>query len=456
MNLSLATQQYWQLVRTLMFPLRGVRWIAVGTLGLMVLGGLLLLLTGSPIVLIISVAMCLTVVVAAIIILPMQMLSMVSSKQFFWISGLRNKTFVIIFSLNCLITLLVVLALESKPNDLSMINVSAMVFLVTSIVSFFMLLGRVYFQAFMPFFFAGMWGVYFLGFKWLYDYGLLNFSISIIIWLCFYRWWCGWVPQKFFQNYLALSPDKMLEHQSQSAGVEVFYSWGSSAPRSLCGTLLSGVSDGIKSWLKYEMGQIIVISIMLLVFFFLFRDGPKEIILKILPVIVFTFVVARNAQVQMLCYRNLSRIWMFFEGPRNGLFPYLEKQCFINMGIVCIELFIMLVAIHFLFDGINFGQGLIVFAVVIGNLFSALLFYLGWVIYHKTEANTVWLGWITSSLVVIVIIILGLRSIFGPSDINYTELWSKVGVILVLTLLARFWAGNGWKKMNFYRVKTDV
>jgi hypothetical protein len=441
-------------VRTLVFPLRGVRLITAGTLGLMVLGGVILLLTGSPIVLLLSACIALAVAIAIAIIMPKQMLSMVSSKQLFWVPGLRNKTFVILCSINCLVALLFLLLLESKPNDFSLINILALLFLTLGLVSALMLFGSVYFQWFTPFIFVGVWGLYLLVGERLYDLPLVNFFLCALVWLCLFRWWQKWVPQKYFRNDFLFSTEKLHEKQkSRSAGINLFHYWRSLAPRSLCGTLLIGGSDGVKSRLAYEFGQMVVIFLMLMVFFFVLRGSPSESVLKILPVIIFTFIAARNSQMQVLCYR-LHPVWLYFDRPRIELLSYLEKQYFLNMAIVCVEVILVLLAIHFLFDSIGLIQELIVFTAVAGNLFSCVLFYVGWIIYQKTEANIQWLGWINGILIAVILIILGLNSIFGTSDINYIELWSETAILLVLAILARYKAVNAWKKMNFYRVKS--
>lgn len=454
MSLPLAIQQYWQLHRILMFPLRGVRWMAMGVLGLVALGGVLWLLTGSQTPLMLAFLMALPVVMAVIITVPMQMLSLVSSKQFFWMPGLRNKTFSILLLLNGLITLLVILFLELKPNNLSMLNVSAMVFLMLSVISFFVLLSSVYFQKLQPFVFILIWGIGVLVFKYGHSYALLNFGLAILVWLCCYKWWCGWVPHKYFGNYFALSPEKMWQMNGfRSEGIGILRYQSSSAPRSLSGTLLTGASDGFTSKIGYELGQLLVIAGLLLVVIFFFPPTSKEHIFKILPFVLFTFVSARNSQIQLLCYRNLHRIWIYFEGSRSGLFGYLEKQYFLNMVIVCVELLLVLLAINFLFDGVSLHQEFLMFAIISGNLFGTLLFYLGWIIYRKTEANTVWLGWITGCSIAIAIIIIGLNSLSGAPNTGFSAYWVETVVILALTLLARHRVVKGWEKMNFYRVK---
>ncbi len=158
MSAPLVLQQYWQLTRTLMFPLRVTRWLMTGTLLLVMLGGLLLWWVEQSVVLIISGALISAVVILIGIMVPAQMLSLASSKQLFWIPGLRRKTFLILFCLYSLTALLGSLLLVFKPNAVSLIVGVAVAFTFMAIIAALMLTASVYFQGFQPFIFVLIWG----------------------------------------------------------------------------------------------------------------------------------------------------------------------------------------------------------------------------------------------------------------------------------------------------------
>lgn len=456
MNAPLVLQQYWQLARTLMFPLRVTRWLMIGTLLLSVLGGFLLWWIEQPVVLIISAAIAYTIVILICVMVPAQMLSLVSSKQLFWIPGLRRKTFVILFFSYGVTALLVSLLFSFRFNAVPFVVGVAVAFTFAAAIAVLMLVTSVYFQGFQPFVFVLIWIVYFIAEQLLQVYALVSFAVGVLMWTILYLWWTRWVPQKYFMNYMTMSVAKLRDAQEQQAGViQSLGYWLSSAPRSLCGTLLLGVSDGFKARLKHELGQLVVIVFMVLIFSYFFRDVPKDGFLKMAPFMVLTFMVARNAQIQLLCYRNLYRVWVFYSGSRASLFNYVERQYATHIVFAYGALVLVLLVANMQMGSNAVPISLLAFGVVIGVLFVAQLFYLGWIIYQKTSASMVWFGWLTNIIAALFLILAALVGLFWMPNVsqNADQYGIFIGIMLSVLIVIRYWAISSWKKINFYRAK---
>jgi hypothetical protein len=457
MSAALVLQQYWQLTRTLVFPLRVTRWLMMGTLLLAMLGGILFWWAEHPVVLMISGGIAYTFIILIGIMVPAQMLSLASSKQLFWIPGLRRKTFLILVCVYSLAALLVLLLFALKLNVVSFAASVAVAFTFAAAIAVLMLVSSAYFQCYQPFIFVLVWIVYFIAEQLLMVHALISFALGVLIWSMLYLWWTRWVPQKYFINYMIISPAKLRDIKERQAGVvQSLAVWLSSAPRSLCGTLLSGASDGFKARLKYELGQLAVVLSMVLIFSYFFRDVPKDGFLKMAPFMVLTFIVARSAQIQQLCYRNLHRLWMFYGGSRTNLFHYVEKQYALNIGFAYGALVLVMLIINAQLGGNAVPISFLAFGVAIGVLFTTQLFYLGWVIYQKTNASTIWFGWLTNIIAALFLVLTALLDLFWVPNISHNS--QHYGIVLSLMLavllVLRYWALNRWNKIDFYRVKT--
>lgn len=457
MSAPLVMQQYWQLARTLMFPLRATRWMTIGFIVLIALGGLLLWWFDQPILFVIGSGAVVVISILVGIMVPAQMLSLVSSKQLCWIPGLRRKTFFILFCLYSLIALVTSLLFSFKPNGYPLLTSIAIAFTLVGIIAALMLTASVYFQGFQPFIFASMWGLYFAVEQLVHINTVICMITGLLVWIMLYVWWARWVPQKYFTNYMTMSPAKLREAQEQQAGVvQTLGYWLSSAPRSLCGTLLLGASDGIKARLKHELGQLLVIVFMALIFFYFFRGVPKDGFLKMMPFVFLTFMAARNVQIQLLCYRNLHRVWMFYNGSRTSLFHYVEKQYAMNIGLAYGVLVLVLLIINSQLATHAVPMSLLAFGVVTGVLFTVQLFYLGWIIYQKTDASVVWFGWIINITVALFFVLAALLDLFWMPNISRdTDHYGVIiGVMLAVLIVLRYWSLNSWRRINFYRVKS--
>lgn len=456
MSGSLVLQQYWQLTRTLMFPLRITRWIMLGALVLAVMGGLLLWLIESPVVLMVSAAIASAIVVLINMMVPAQMLSLASSKQLLWIPGLRRKTFIILFSLYGLTALLISLLFSFSYKAFPFVTGLGVALTFVAVIAALMLMASVYFQGFQPFIAVLIWVLYFAAEQLLLVNVLISYALGALIWSILYFWWARWMPQKYFLNHMTISPAKLREAKDQQAGlVQSLGYWMSAVPRSLCGSILSGASDGYRALLKYELGQLVSVLFMVLIFSYFFRDAPKEGFLRMIPFFVITFMVARNVHIQLLFYRNLHRVWMYYGGSRIGLFHYVEKQYALNIGLAYGSLVLMMLILNAQLGSEALPIWLLGFGVAIGMLFTTQLFYLGWVIYQKTTASMVWLGWLAGIITMLFLLLMVLLDLFWmPNASQDTDQYGIfIGVMLVVLVMIRYWAINRWHKINFYRAR---
>ena len=166
-------------------------------------------------------------------------------------------------------------------------------------------------------------------------------------------------------------------------------------------------------------------------------------------------MAARNVQIQLLCYRNLHRVWMYYGGSRISLFHYVEKHYALNIGLAYGALVLMMLIINAQLGSKAPPISLLGFGVAIGMLFTTQLFYLGWVIYQKTTASMVWLGWLTGIITMLFLLLMVLLDLFWMPNFHQDadQYGIFIGVMLVVLIAIRYWALNRWHKINFYRAK---
>lgn len=457
MRSSLVLQQYWQLVRALWFPLWFVRWLAAAEVGLLAIGGLVFWWTGQPVVFMVAVGIGLVLVITVGILVPGQILALVSSKQLCWLPGLRIKVCIL------LVCFCVLLSLASsgwlvamKPDSRDFIALFSVAFLFLSFVSIVMLISGAYFGFLQVLITAFVWMASIVAEQLLRIELLVSWCLTAIIWIVFYLWWRQWQPRKYLVNYMTLSQVEIKVLQEQQPGLMQSLSYYlSSPPGSLAGTLLLTTSDGIATLIKRELGYFLLIVLTAALTFFLLRKVPQEFLNHMALVLMVVYFLSRSFQLQMFYYRNLYRVWLIFGGTRTKIFNYIEKQFAAHMAVIFFPAMIAAILLNYFLGDAGINRVVLLFAGLISVLLLAQLFYISLIVYIKSTASVIWLNWLVAILTICFMLVMAYFNLLGGVDARPSsgDYWLFCAILALLALVMRLWALQCWRHVNFIKVK---
>jgi hypothetical protein len=457
MSVPMVLQQYWQLIRALWFPLRFVRWLAVAEVGLLTIGGLVLWWENQAVVLIVAIGIGLVLSITVSIMVPGQVLAFVSSKQLSWIPGLRIKVCILLMCLCLLLALAgsywLITMNKGAQGFTSMFSV-ALLFL--SFVSVLMVVSRVYLGFFQVFIFPLIWfssiaAEHFFRVELLACWGLIA-----IVWIGFYFWWRQWQPQKYLVNVMTLPQAKMKELQEQQQGLgRPLSHYLSSTPGSLPGTLLLAASDGFNTYIKREIGYLLLIALTVALMLFLMRQIPINVLQHLTLVLIVVYFLSRGFQLQLNIYRNLYRLWPVLGGTRRAVLYYVERQFIVQMAVMFFPVMVIGVLLNNFFGSAGISIVVLLFSGLISALLLVQLFYVSLVIYIKSAASVAWLNWLSSILTVCFMLLITYLDLLWGNNVRQSssDYWLFCGVLVLMVLAARLWALRSWRYINFTRVK---
>lgn len=456
MNAQGIMNQYWRLILVMMLPARYVKWLAVLTIAVLVLGVILYFFDIS-FVLYIASAISLLLLMMVAMLVPGQMLALRSSKQFQCMADLRRPLFIIALCFWLLVSLILTLTMGFlEPKEFRFNSVFALAFMALSCVALLFIVVGSYMQTaqgFVPLF---VWMLFFsakntdfftvanIGIYWL---------ISLSLWLVMFVWWFRWQPQKYLVNFMTLTAAEMQRQQINNT--QAIAAAFSAAPKTLVGSLLVGVSDGIHAWCKRELGQLAFFLIALMFILYWVKQLSVNVASVFFIIYLFIFICIRGGIIFQHFFRNLYRLWMNSPYSRAEIFIYIEKRYFLLLlsSLVPGILVFGLINHYVLDDLLSLFKG--AYLLLIGLLICSLSFYLGLFIYLKSAASFLWLNWISP---IVNIGLIGLmvyfNVLFGPNpSAEHVDHLAFSAGLLVLILLGRQWVKTHWRTLNFFRVK---
>ncbi|MCE3251468.1 MAG: hypothetical protein K0Q67_478 [Cellvibrio sp.] len=458
MSSSLVLQQYWQLIRALWLPLWFIRWLAAAEFGLLTIGGLLLWWSGQPVVLMIAVGIGLVLIMTVGILVPGQVLALVSSKQLCWMPGLRMKIFTLLL---CFCALLAFAGsgwlVTMKPESRDFTTLFSVAFLFLSFVSMVMVIAGAYLGFLQVLIAAFVWVASIVAEHLLHIELLVSWCLIIIIWTGFYLWWRQWQPRKYLVNYMTLSQVKIKELHEQQSGLMQSLSYSlSSPPGSLAGTLLLTTSDGSATLIKREFGYFLLIALTAVLTFFFTRQVPQEFLHHTALVLMIVYFLSRGFQLQMYYYRNLYRVWLIFGGTRAKIFNYIEKQFAAHMAVIFFPAMTAAVLLNHLLGDAGINVVVLLFAGLISVLLLAQLFYVSLIIYIKSTASIVWLNWLVAVLTIFFMLLMAYFDLLLGTNVRQAsgDYWLFCAILALMVLAMRGWVLQCWRHINFIKVKS--
>jgi hypothetical protein len=456
MNTQGVLNQYWRLILVMLLPARYVKWLGVLTLAVLIPGAILSFF-GHSVLLYLGSAFSFLLVMMVGMLVPGQMLALRSSKQFQYMADLRYPLFFIamVFWLLVSFWLSITLVLLN-PKEFSFYSIFALTTMALTCAAVLFAVVGSYMQTAQGFVPLLVWIVFFsakstdllsavnTGVYWL---------VTALLWLVMFAWWVRWQPQKYLINFMTLPAAEMQRQQANN--VQAITSVFSATPKTLAGSLLAGVSDGIQAWCKRELGQLVFFLLMLMFMLYWVRQIPANVASMMVSIYAFIYICIRGGIIFQSFFRNLYRLWINGSYSRGEILTYIEKRYFLMLvsSIVPVTLVFVLINHYLLNDLLGLFKG--AYVLFIGFLFSSLAFYVGLFVYIKSAASFVLLNWITPIVNIGLIgIMVYLNILWGPSPSHEhaSYLWFS-GALLMLTLLARAWVKSSWESVNFYRVK---
>lgn len=456
MSTPVTFNQYWRLMLVMLLPARYVKWLGLLTIVVLLLGAVLYFFNVS-FVLYIGSAFSLLLLMMVGMLVPGQMLALRSSKQFQCMADLRRPLFAIALIFWLLVALILTTTMGFlEPKEFTFNSVFALTFMALSSVALLFVVVGSYIQTaqgFVPLF---VWLLFFSAKKadlFSTSNTEIYWLVSLLLWLVMFVWWFRWQPQKYLVNCMTLPAAEMQRRQAQNTrSIAAAFS---AVPKTLYGSLLLGMSDGIQAWFKRELGHLTFFLIALMFILYLAKQLPTNVASVFFIIYLFIFICIRGGIVFQHFYRNLYRLWMNSNYSRADIFVYMEKQYFLLFAASIIPMQLVFILInHYVLDALV-GYFYVAYLLLISILITTFSFYLGVYVYLKSAASFVLLNWI-SPIVNIVLIgaMVYLNLLWGPSPshehANY--LWFS-SVLLILIVLGRAWVKSLWSEVNFFRVK---
>lgn len=456
MNAQGILNQYWRLILVMLLPARYIKWLGAFTLAVLIPGSILNFF-GYSIVLHLGSAFSLLLIMMVGMLVPGQMLALRSSKQFQCMADLRYPLFFIALGFWLLVSFWLSISLTLlNPKEFSFYSIFALTTMVLTCTAVLFAVVGSYIQTaqgFVPLF---VW-ILFLSAK---NTDLLSganigicWLVTVLLWLGMFVWWVRWQPQKYLINFMTLPAAEMQRQQTNN--VQLITNVFSAVPKTLAGSLLTGVSDGIQAWCKRELGQLVFCLLLLMFMLYWGRQVPSNAASMMVSIYVFIYICIRGGIIFQSFFRNLYRLWINSSYSRVEMLTYIERRYFLMLvsSIVPIVLVFALINHYLLNDLLGLIKG--AYVVFIGFLFSSLAFYVGLLVYIKSAASFALLNWITPIVNLGLIgIMVYLNILWGPNPVHEhaSYLWFS-GALLMLTLLGRVWVKSIWESINFYGVK---
>lgn len=453
MNMSPEVRANWLMVKALCFPAAWVRWMLVVGVAFLLVGDFLVWKFDNNIALYIGSSLTFLYTFVVGMFLPSQMVTMATSKQFYWLKHVRQKLAIIMFISCFLVSLFTCIFLMFSEHNLQIINIFLAVFCVLSIVFAMTVVMAKFFGTgqFLVFIFSSLYMK--LG-QWLTNSSLLvSLALLVVVWSAFLFWWFTWKPKRFMKSYFGASQaDFMDSYAAQNGYFNYTFNLCNAKPKTLMGSMLLGYADGWLSQVKRALSPFIVFAFILaLATLMMGGDTFMKAMSMNMNFFLIFILVSFAFSFNLSLSRNLHKVWMFYDGARHSLPKYVESICFplffINVAVVLVVFF----ALVYLQVIPSVTVPAVLLMTISSCLVAAIALYVSIIVYCKTKASTTWSMWLNGFIYLFFII-----SFNGFA--KYLDVNSHIVVALsvglsgaLLTLILRQWMLALWRNADMLR-----
>jgi hypothetical protein len=460
MKLLEGYSRYWFLLQSLLVPARFIKGYLWVVLGFIFLGVLTYPFNNTKLLFSVSFVMgfALFFLYSFLIFLmvPAQLLSIVSSKPISLLANFKQISFVFLVVLSLIFSsfiLLSVYILEKK--DLSLVNFLMILIIFSCFIFTHIFVYKINQSAFR---YYGFVFVIFISIKPYFSYLLslnefLLISIVVVIWCFFSLWWFKWKPEKFYENFM-FSNFNNIQGKKYSHIPDFFnknYFSGKANIGSLKGNFLLGTSDNYETAIKNLLTYFVVLSAVMFFFLYMFKNDFYKIFDTIGYIIIAVFIYIGPCAYFFNIYKNIKRIWLIHDGTRESLFFSVET-IFLKKILLETSILITLLVFFqwaFLPNAVVLTNFLIMSLVV---LLMALISFYGLLFFYYRCQENVYSFKCHQAIANIVMVPAVLLMAW------LTQHYLLVGVIGVfifgiLALCLRYWTANHWKRVDFFKAE---
>lgn len=448
--ISLSLNQLMQLTRALCFFIPINKWVLAVGIILSLIGSIVHWVWAMPLVLMMGLGVAAMFFVLTGFYLPAQLVAVASSRQLGSLANIRLLSCAVVLLNAALASLFIVGVLAFKQPVVVTFSGFIAIFTTIILLQLFAVWasqkGWVQFVLWMLWFMAIQIGEWFIAQPlW------FSFAVLTVTWLVFLRWWLYWKPAKYIKNMAGCSQAELNAGQMNPLGAWQVYV--ATKPKTLVGTLLMGGHDGGISYLKRGLIPPVLIALAYVVTSLLLEPLTVSAIFSAMAGAFFCiFIAAFGSSMAIMVFKNFKKIWLLSLLPRGEMFNFTERLYYpaLIIGMFPIVVASALVAVVFAPD--YFTIEIILLYLVASLSLSCMSFYLGLVLYKKTQASILYFGWLNGVLYALgfgyMVYLNGFSSLERLDKLLGLIGWTAfVGISLVLGL--RWLAERSWRRIDF-------
>lgn len=378
------------IVFKVLFPLRVVRWLLWFSLVSIVLAQVLVPLLGWDWVKALAFACIFLSAFVSFVVVPFQLIALATSRPIRLLGNSRRWLLIVIAGMSLLFSLACYWSISALPQSTFFISL-LVVWLMVSV----LFLLSMWICSRWP----GMHGFIFMANMtfahialWLSERHPVGLLIALIAsWGVFAYWWLNWQPVKYQAGNLFLSSAELQKRQAEGV---LSSRMMSGRAHSWHGSRLLGAPDGWHARGKRAF-SVLAILILFPLPFFIAMEREKFIPLIQFGAVIFLLVMAGAVSqgIASSFFRNLRSIWLSTTGDRACLFSYAWRCYLRESGPWALSLVAFAMALELVFGNWRGAETWLLFMLAVA-LIQALIFYLVWFIYQKTEASFLWCNWV--------------------------------------------------------------
>lgn len=448
--ITLSINQLWQLARALYFFIPINKWVLVVGILLSLVGSIVYWVWAMPLVLMMGLGVAAMFFVLTGFYLPAQLVAIASSRQLGSLANIRLLSCAVVALNGALASLFIIGVLVFKDPLVVTFHGFIAIFTTIMLLQLFAVWasqkGWVQFVLWVLWFMAIQIG------EWFITQPLwFSFAILTVTWAMFLSWWLSWKPAAYIKNMVGSSQAESSSWQANQFGW--WQAYLATKPKTLAGTLLMGVHDGGISYLKRGLIPPVLIALAYVVASLLLKPQTVEAFFSATAGAVFCiFIAAFGSSMAIMVFKNFKKIWLLSLSPRDEMFNFTERLYYpaLIIGMLPIAVASALVAVVFAPD--YFTIEIVLLYLIASLSLSCMSFYLGLMLYKKTQASILYFGWLNGVLYVLgfgyIVYLNGFSSLEWLDKYLGLIGWTAfAGVLLVLGL--RWLAERSWRRIDF-------
>ncbi len=374
----------------LLFPLRAFRWVVYGSALILALASVLAPLPNMDWLNAVAVASVVLTVVFGAVSVPMQAVSLASSRPFSLLGNSRQWLLLMLVAIGFTFSL----AIHWMLAQLYKLGFSSSLLVLWLMVSLILQIGTWLCSRW-----PGVNGFIFMLNPLFDDFAAqLNeqnpigvlFAL-IVSWGIFSIWWLQWKPEKYQMNNMNLPGGELQKRQMERMAASRLMQGKAST---WIGARLLGFSDSLGVLVRRMLGSLaLLVLIPVLMFFFI---GLEKLLIFCqvgMAILLFPMagVIAQATAANL--FRNLRAIWLCSPGGRSDLFTITGRIYMREVGSWTLLTLALTIMLEIALGG---WKGLESWALMLLSilLLQILVFYTAWFIYQRKAASMTWLNWV--------------------------------------------------------------